>query len=298
MTFGARRIGLLGGSFNPAHEGHRYVSLLALKRLRLDEVWWMLTPQNPLKNARDTAPFEERLKAATRVAEHPRIRVTDIERRLGTTHTADTLALLLPRFPKHRFVWLMGADNLVQVSEWKDWRRIFRLVPIAVFSRPPYSKPALVARSARVFAEESSGGIASTVGRDDVAARMGVSAHAPASGIGDAHSRAAARSGQSSARSEDRSGINIDRESSTIHAMTQVPPSADDVLQAVKASLDHDKADGVVVIDLAGKTTIADFMIVASGTSKRHVAAMADHILARAEGNGRDLGRRGRHRSL
>jgi nicotinate-nucleotide adenylyltransferase len=150
---GARRIGLLGGSFNPAHEGHRYISLLALKRLRLDEVWWVLTPQNPLKSARDTAPFEDRLKAAKRVARHPRIRVTDIERRLGTSHTADTLALLVRRCPKCRFVWLMGADNLVQVSEWKDWRRIFRLVPIAVFSRPPYSKIALVARAARVFAE-------------------------------------------------------------------------------------------------------------------------------------------------
>jgi nicotinate-nucleotide adenylyltransferase len=154
---GARRIGLLGGSFNPAHEGHRYISVLALKRLRLDEVWWVLTPQNPLKDACDTAPFEERLKAAERVARHPRIRVTDIERRLGTAHTADTLALLLPRFPKCRFVWLMGADNLLQVSEWKDWRRIFRLVPIAVFSRPPYSKPALVARSARVFAGSRAG---------------------------------------------------------------------------------------------------------------------------------------------
>lgn len=152
MSFGGRRIGLLGGSFNPAHEGHRYISLLALKRLRLNQVWWMLTPQNPLKNARDTAPFEERLKAATRIAEHPRIRVTDIERRLGTSHTVDTLALLLARFPKHHFVWLMGADNLVQISAWKDWRRIFRLVAIAVFSRPPYSKLALVAPSARVFA--------------------------------------------------------------------------------------------------------------------------------------------------
>ena len=148
-----RRIGLLGGSFNPAHEGHRHISLLALKRLRLDEVWWMVTPQNPLKHANDTAPFEERLKAARRIARHPRIRVTDIERRLGTSHTAESLALILPRFPKARFVWLMGADNLLQISEWKDWPRIFRLVPIAVFARPPYSKLALVARSARVFAE-------------------------------------------------------------------------------------------------------------------------------------------------
>ncbi|MBK8174368.1 MAG: nicotinate-nucleotide adenylyltransferase [Rhodospirillales bacterium] len=149
----ARRIGLLGGSFNPAHEGHRHISMLALKRLRLDEVWWMITPQNPLKSTREMAPFDERLKAATRVARHPRIRVTDVERRLGTAHTADSLALLLPRFPKCRFVWLMGADNLQQVSGWKDWKRLFRLIPIAVFSRPPYSKLALTARSARVFAD-------------------------------------------------------------------------------------------------------------------------------------------------
>ena len=149
----ARRIGLLGGSFNPAHEGHRHISLLALKRLRLDEVWWMVTPQNPLKKAGETAPFEERMRAAAQVARHRRIRVTDIERRFGTQHTADTLGLLLPRFPKCRFVWLMGADNLQQLTEWKDWRRIFRLVPIAVFSRPPYSKASLMARSARVFAE-------------------------------------------------------------------------------------------------------------------------------------------------
>lgn len=126
--------------------------MVALKRLRLDEVWWMVTPQNPLKSSRDTAPLDERLKAAARVARHPRIRVTDIESRLGTRHTADTLRALLPRFAKCRFIWLMGADNLVQVSEWKDWQIIFRLVPIAVFSRPPYSKPAVTARSARVFA--------------------------------------------------------------------------------------------------------------------------------------------------
>jgi nicotinate-nucleotide adenylyltransferase len=148
-----RKIGLLGGSFNPAHEGHRHISLQALKRLRLDEVWWMVTPQNPLKSARETAPFEDRMKAAARVARHPRIRVTDIEAKLGTQHTADTLSALLPRFPKCRFVWLMGADNLQQISEWKSWTDIFRRVPIAIFSRPPYSKPALNARSVRVFAD-------------------------------------------------------------------------------------------------------------------------------------------------
>lgn len=152
LTLGIRRVGLLGGSFNPAHEGHRYVSLLALTRLQVDVVWWLITPQNPLKSAGDTAPFEVRLEAARQVARHPRIRVSDIEQRLGTTHTADTLVLLGHRFPKCRFVWMMGADNLVQISEWKDWRRIFRTVPIAVFSRAPYSLVALVAPAARAFA--------------------------------------------------------------------------------------------------------------------------------------------------
>lgn len=94
-----QRIGLLGGSFNPAHDGHRYISLLALKRLDLDAVWWIVTPQNPLKSASETAPFAERMAGAIKVARHPRIRVTDIEQRLGTVHTAGTLMALLPRFP-------------------------------------------------------------------------------------------------------------------------------------------------------------------------------------------------------
>lgn len=145
-------MGLLGGSFNPAHDGHRYISLLALKRLVLDEVWWLITPQNPLKSRAETAPLAERMLAAKRVARHPRIRVSDLETRLGTSHTSDTLARLRPRFPQCTFVWLMGADNLVQISRWKDWQRIFHLAPIAVVSRPSYSRRALTGRSARVFA--------------------------------------------------------------------------------------------------------------------------------------------------
>lgn len=148
-----QRIGLLGGSFNPAHDGHRYISLLALKRLDLDAVWWIVTPQNPLKSASETAPFAERMAGAIKVARHPRIRVTDIEQRLGTVHTAGTLMALLPRFPDCRFVWLMGADNLVQICAWKHWRSIFSLVPIAVFSRAPYSRSAFASRAARAFSD-------------------------------------------------------------------------------------------------------------------------------------------------
>jgi nicotinate (nicotinamide) nucleotide adenylyltransferase len=147
-----RRIGLLGGSFNPAHEGHRYISIQALKRLRLHEVWWLVSPQNPLKRRDDMAPFASRLSAARRAAKHPRIRVTDVEKRLRTVYTADTLRVLLPRFPGCRFVWLMGADNLRQIWEWKDWLRIFTLVPIAVFARPTYSLDVLSGKAAKRFA--------------------------------------------------------------------------------------------------------------------------------------------------
>jgi nicotinate-nucleotide adenylyltransferase len=147
----SRRIGILGGSFNPAHEGHRDISLAALSSLRLDEVWWVVAPQNPLKPVAGMAPYKERLEAAAKVARHPRIRVTDIEARLGTRYTADTLRRLVQFHRDCHFVWLMGADNLAQIAEWKDWEQIFHLLPIAVFDRPSYTYRALAARAARRF---------------------------------------------------------------------------------------------------------------------------------------------------
>jgi len=147
-----RKIGLLGGSFNPAHDGHRDLSLAALSALGLDEVWWLVAPQNPLKPVAGMAPLEQRVVAARIIADHGRIRVTDIERRLGTRYTADTLAKLVERYRSCRFVWLMGADNLHQFDRWKDWTQIFHLLPIAVFDRPSYTYGALAAKAARRFA--------------------------------------------------------------------------------------------------------------------------------------------------
>ncbi len=152
----ARRIGILGGSFNPAHRGHLDISLAAIHRLGLDQVWWLVSPQNPLKAKDGMAPFAERLAAARALAAGPagdsRIKVSDLEARLGTTYTAETLDLILRRFPHHHFVWLMGADNLAQISDWKDWQQIFHALPIAVFARPTYSLSALAAKAARRFA--------------------------------------------------------------------------------------------------------------------------------------------------
>jgi nicotinate-nucleotide adenylyltransferase len=143
---------LLGGSFNPAHDGHRHITLHALHALALDEVWWLVSPQNPLKTAADMASQSERLQGARQVGEHPRIKVTAIEAQLGTRYTADTLGRLARRFPNTRFVWLMGADNLQQVPCWDRWLSIFRSVAVAVFDRSPYSYQALAGKAAHRFA--------------------------------------------------------------------------------------------------------------------------------------------------
>lgn len=146
-----RRVGLLGGSFNPAHAGHRHIAELALKRLGLDEVWFLVSPGNPLKSAKGMARLEDRLKSAAAIAHHPRLRATAIEGALGTRFTADTLAALVRRFPRTEFVWLMGADNLIQLPQWERWSSIFHTVPIAVFARPSYSTNALAGKAAHRF---------------------------------------------------------------------------------------------------------------------------------------------------
>ena len=139
------RTGLLGGSFNPAHRAHRALSLHALRRAGLDEVWWLVSPGNPLKPQKGMAPLPARFAAARRVARRAPVRVTAIEAELGTRYTADTLRRLVRRYPRRRFLWLMGADNLAQFHRWRDWRSIARTVPIAVATRPGYDDGALKA---------------------------------------------------------------------------------------------------------------------------------------------------------
>lgn len=135
--------GLLGGSFNPAHGGHRRITLFAMKALGLDEAWWLVSPGNPLKPKKGMAPLGARVDSARVKARRAPIRVTAIERELGTVYTADTLMKIVRRYPKRRFVWLMGSDNLAQFHRWKDWRRIARTMPIAVIARPGYDAHAV-----------------------------------------------------------------------------------------------------------------------------------------------------------
>ena len=137
------RTGLLGGSFNPAHGGHRRITRFALDALGLDEVWWLVSPGNPLKPKRGMASLPARLKSAQMQASGLPIVATAIEQELGTRYTVDTLAALDRRYPKREFVWLMGSDNLAQFHLWRDWRRIARTMPIAVIARPGYDADAL-----------------------------------------------------------------------------------------------------------------------------------------------------------
>ncbi len=146
-----RRIGLLGGSFNPAHAGHRQISLAALERLGLEAVWWLVTPGNPLKDAGQYAPYEERLSKARAIADHPDIVVSDFERRHNLQYTADTLEQLQVTNPDIDFIWLMGADSMAGFHRWKNWRKIAELAPMAVFNRPDYTDSALSGEAAKAL---------------------------------------------------------------------------------------------------------------------------------------------------
>jgi nicotinate (nicotinamide) nucleotide adenylyltransferase/ribosome silencing factor RsfS/YbeB/iojap len=275
-----RRIGLLGGSFNPAHQGHLHLSLDALKRLDLDEVWWLVSPQNPLKPAAGMAAFADRLGQARRVAAGRRhIRVTDLEDRLGRPHyTADTLKSLRRRFPRLRFVWLMGADNLVQLRYWERWTEIFKTVPIAVFDRPSYSLKALAGLAAGRFVRHR---------LPDAAARRLAETKPPAWVFFhtrlDPHSATRIRAERK--LNPSRSFTEQGPELATITALPsrtrrrKMPhASPQELLALVLEMLEDGKAEDIVTIDLAGKTAIADFMVVASGRTARQVAALTEHV--------------------
>lgn len=152
LVAAGQRIGLLGGSFNPAHEAHRLISEIAIRRLGLDQVWWIVTPGNPLKARSGLPGLPERMREARRVARDQRIVVTGFESGLPTNFTAATLGFLRQRFPEVQFVWVMGADCLAEFHRWRQWREIFKTMPIAVIDRPGWHLRGLAAPAARAFA--------------------------------------------------------------------------------------------------------------------------------------------------
>ena len=147
-----QRIGLFGGSFNPAHAGHLATASAALKRLELDAVWWLVSPQNPLKSKDDTADFDKRMRETRDLVRHPRMAVSDVEQQLGSTCTADTLASLRHTIAKGRFVWIMGADSFAELHRWYQWRDLPRALPLCVFDRPGHGLRALTSPAALAYA--------------------------------------------------------------------------------------------------------------------------------------------------
>lgn len=145
------RVGLLGGSFDPAHEGHARITREALKRFRLDRIWWLVSPGNPLKSE-GPAPMARRIDEARRIMRHPRVAVTDIEARIGTRYTAETLARLIDLYPGVHFVWLMGADNLAGFHRWDNWHWIMDHVPVGIIARPGQGLSARMSKAAARYA--------------------------------------------------------------------------------------------------------------------------------------------------
>jgi nicotinate-nucleotide adenylyltransferase len=145
------RIGILGGSFNPPHEGHLIIAATALKRLRLDQIWWVVTPGNPLKPHDGQPPQAERMALCRALARGPRMKVTGFEDELGSPYTALTAGFLAARYPNTRFVWIMGADNLASFHRWQDWRGIAALMPIAIADRPGWRLKALASKASHAL---------------------------------------------------------------------------------------------------------------------------------------------------
>ncbi len=338
-----RRIGLLGGSFNPAHEGHLHISHVALDTLGLDALWWLVSPQNPLKPVAGMAPFEARLTAARALADDPRILVSDMERQLHTRYTADTLAALIERYPHAAFVWIMGADNLAQIEKWRDWTAIFAALPIAVFDRPTYSDTALACPAAERFA-------ASRIDASRARELAGLTPPAWVFVRGKLNSASATRIREAGVKDDgNHRTATIVEELSIPHpketkAATRKPKAAPKkstpppskkstsaktrpqavtkkpqavtrrtkaapkkpgaapkrsraapkrsraapaktvdssarLLALIEAILDDGKAVDVMVIDLAGKSDMADYMVVATGGSSRQINALSDKLI-------------------
>jgi len=232
-------------------------------------VWWLVSPQNPLKPVEGMAPFEERLEGARELARHPNIIVTDLEQRLGTRYTAETLDHLKRCFPRVQFVWLMGADNLIQVSHWHRWTKIFNTMPIAVFDRAPFGFDALAGQAAHAFARFKKK-------RRDACRLAEQRPPAWTFFHSQLHPGSATQIRARRALSGERRAVAGNGRGK---GKGKPEPMAPDALLAhLRNVLEDYKAEEIVAIPLRGKSSIADYMLIASGRSSRQVAAMAERI--------------------
>lgn len=326
----AVRVGLLGGSFNPAHAGHLHVARVARRRLGLHQVWLLVSPGNPLKPAAGMGRLADRLASATALADGRRIIATDWEAQAGTRFTADTVALLRQRFPRARFVFLAGADNLATLHRWDRWRRLARTLPLAFVPRPGH-RAALHGRAAAALARRrvperatknlplqpppawvfvpcrlsplSATAIRAARGDTAIARTPAATPDAaPAAAprrkrAAEAAKTEAAPAAPKRARATTKKDVATGPEpASPRRRKRPEPPALDRLTELVTTSLEDDKAENVVTLDLAGRASFADRMVIATGLADRQMTAMATHLLeklkaagirgARAEGLG------------
>lgn len=325
-TFGDGRrltVGLLGGTFDPAHEGHQRLAKYALRYFGLDQVWLMVTPGNPFKKHQMSEKFDARLRSARRIADGKRVIATDIEARFGTTYTAQTLKKLMLRFPHIRFVWVMGADSFASLTRWNHWRDIVKRVPIAVLPRPGEMARALRGQTAQALRRSRLQGrralvlsrarppgwafllaphcaISSTEIRRSVDDKSKLSSYyqlehepivknvfsqtqnaatpsrnrpksTPSADQKQAAPTGAAHKGLKKDVAAGPGGKRAKRAASS-------PEQVEAVLTIIQESLAADKAEDIVIIDLVGRASFADKMVIATGQADRQIAAMAEHI--------------------
>jgi nicotinate-nucleotide adenylyltransferase len=266
-----KTIGLLGGSFNPAHDGHLQISKGALKLLELDQVWWLISPGNPLKENSSLPSIEDRSKRALKIIGTEPITPTGIEVVFGTIFTIDTITSLQKSCPDAKFIWLMGEDNMIEFSQWKSWKKIIRALPIAIFKREGYSTKARGGKMAVEFKNQNipSHDIGSLKDREP-----------PAWGyVPNQLNPMSSTKIREDAVQEIKKDPPLDITQDSLTSSN--PPrqrSSEDLLALVINTLDDNKAVDIITLDLKGNTSIADFMVVATGTSKRQVAALADYL--------------------
>ena len=254
------RVGLLGGSFNPAHSGHLHISLEAVRLLNLDYVIWLVSPQNPLK-ADMRNSLDRRVNYAKLIAKHEKkIIVSNVEKLFPTTYTAETIKILQHTYSNVKFVWMMGADNMAQIHKWYNWRQIFETVFVAVFDREEYEKEALESKAGRCYRTKE-------INSNDF--------------IKDNLDKGSwfffkiCKSPMSSTALRDI--YQVQYANKNLVGMQSVDYLKDVIL----TSLDQDQADNIVVCNLKGKADFASYMVIASGRSNRHVISMIEGLMER-----------------
>ncbi len=300
------RIGILGGSFNPAHEGHLHIARAALKRLRLDQVWLLVSPGNPLKDGADMAPLAVRLASAQALADGRQVIATDIERHFGSSNTQNTLAELHRLFPCARLLWLMGADNLEQFPRWNRWMDIARHTQFAVLPRPTYNQAALASQAAQrlrpwrvalhrapaltdmkapawVFLDVRQHHASATAIRQAEQSRRQTVARKPAPPAATGAKLPAKRAAAPGLPGVAKPVGSLRKKAATAGPRgKREKPGASDKLDSLQklivGSLEDDKAEDVVALDLAGRAAFADRMVIATGLADRQISAMATHL--------------------